>query len=65
MTDRIDPMGHRVETADRKAMVNGILAKPQLKQLPPSNHPMLSLRQPRHDSVPVYASSPQPAYIAG
>jgi hypothetical protein len=65
MTDRIDPMGHHMQSADRKAMVNGVLAKSQLQQLPPRHRPVLSLRQPRHDSVGMHASPPQPGYIAG
>jgi hypothetical protein len=65
MTDRVDPMGHYMQTAGRKAMVDSVLANPQLHQLPPRNHPILPLRQPRHGSIGVHASSPQTAYIAG
>ena len=65
MTDGINAAGHGVQAASRKAVIDGIFTKPQFKQLPPRNHPVLTLRQSRYSRIGGRAKPSQPAYIAG
>jgi hypothetical protein len=65
MTNRINPMGHRMQAPNRKPMVHRVFPQPPLQQLPPPHHPMLPLRQLSYERIPGRASPSQPAYIAG
>ena len=65
MTDRVNAESNRMQATHREPMIYGVLSNPMLHQLPPRNHPVLSVRQIRDERIDCSAKPPQPAYIAG
>ncbi len=51
MSDRIDPPVQLMQPPTPQPAPNFVPTQPQPKQLPPRNHPMLSLRQARNFSA--------------
>jgi hypothetical protein len=65
MTDRVDPIGNRMQATLRQPMIDGVFPNPTLQKLPSRKHSVLSPRQLSDERVGPRSSSPQPVYIAG
>jgi len=65
MTDCVNAEHNRVQAPHCKPMINGVFSNPTLKQLPPSNDPVLPSRQICNEDIGAFAKPPQPAYFAG
>ena len=45
VADRVDPVVNAVQAADAGAVLDGVAAQPQVKQLPKCDYPMLPTRE--------------------